>query len=42
MMDQKGNILMNKYEMGKMLGQGTFAKVYHARNIETSQSVPSR
>jgi len=36
---QKGNILMNKYEMGKMLGQGTFAKVYHARNIETSQSV---
>lgn len=30
---------MHKYEMGKMLGQGTFAKVYHARNIETSQSV---
>ncbi|KAM0920312.1 hypothetical protein ACQ4PT_007589 [Festuca glaucescens] len=39
MADQKGNILMKKYEMGKMLGQGTFAKVYHARNIETSQSV---
>uniref|UniRef100_A0A453APE5 non-specific serine/threonine protein kinase n=1 Tax=Aegilops tauschii subsp. strangulata TaxID=200361 RepID=A0A453APE5_AEGTS len=37
--EQKGNILMGKYEMGKMLGQGTFAKVYHARNIETSQSV---
>ncbi|KAE8789157.1 CBL-interacting protein kinase 2 [Hordeum vulgare] len=37
--EQKGNILMHKYEMGKMLGQGTFAKVYHARNIETSQSV---
>jgi 5'-AMP-activated protein kinase catalytic alpha subunit len=39
MADQKGNVLMQKYEMGKMLGQGTFAKVYHARNIETSQSV---
>nr|AFW98257.1 calcineurin B-like-interacting protein kinase [Hordeum brevisubulatum] len=37
--EQKGNILMHKYEVGKMLGQGTFAKVYHARNIETSQSV---
>uniref|UniRef100_A0ACD5WM63 Uncharacterized protein n=1 Tax=Avena sativa TaxID=4498 RepID=A0ACD5WM63_AVESA len=39
MAEQKGNVLMQKYEMGKMLGQGTFAKVYHARNIETSQSV---
>ncbi|KQK14651.1 CBL-interacting protein kinase 2 isoform X1 [Brachypodium distachyon] len=39
MVEQKGNILMQKYEMGKMLGQGTFAKVYHARNIQTSQSV---
>lgn len=30
---------MKKYEFGRMLGQGTFAKVYYARNIETSQSV---
>ncbi|KAG0476987.1 hypothetical protein HPP92_013828 [Vanilla planifolia] len=28
-----------RYELGRLLGQGTFAKVYHARNIKTSQSV---
>lgn len=38
-MGSKGKILMHKYEMGKFLGQGTFAKVYHARNIETGMSV---
>ncbi|XP_021302869.1 CBL-interacting protein kinase 18 isoform X2 [Sorghum bicolor] len=37
--EKNGNILMHRYEVGKLLGQGTFAKVYHARNIETSQSV---
>ena len=37
--EKNGNILMQKYEIGKLLGQGTFAKVYHARNIVTSQSV---
>jgi len=37
--ENNGNILMQRYEVGKLLGQGTFAKVYHARNIETSQSV---
>ncbi|XP_066362337.1 CBL-interacting protein kinase 18 [Miscanthus floridulus] len=37
--EKNGNILMQRYEIGKLLGQGTFAKVYHARNIETSQSV---
>lgn len=35
----KGCILMQKYEIGRLLGQGTFAKVYHARNIRSSQSV---
>lgn len=30
---------MQKYELGRFLGQGNFAKVYYARNIETSQSV---
>lgn len=30
---------MNKYELGKMLGQGTFAKVYHARHLSTGQSI---
>ncbi|KAG0489657.1 hypothetical protein HPP92_006520 [Vanilla planifolia] len=29
---------MQRYELGRLLGQGTFAKVYYARNIRTSQS----
>ncbi|KAH0466096.1 hypothetical protein IEQ34_006199 [Dendrobium chrysotoxum] len=37
--ENKGHVLMKKYELGRLLGQGTFAKVYHARNIKTSQSV---
>lgn len=37
--DMKGSVLMQKYEIGRMLGQGTFAKVYHARNLVTSQNV---
>ncbi|OAY84395.1 CBL-interacting protein kinase 5 [Ananas comosus] len=38
-MEKKGAILMNRYELGRLLGQGTFAKVYHARNLTSSQSV---
>ncbi|CAA7398236.1 unnamed protein product [Spirodela intermedia] len=38
-MEEKGNILLHKYEQGRLLGQGTFAKVYHARDLKTSQSV---
>ncbi|KAL3830252.1 hypothetical protein ACJIZ3_019054 [Penstemon smallii] len=38
-MEAKGSILMQRYELGKLLGQGTFAKVYHARNLETGISV---
>ena len=40
-MDQnrKRNILFNKYEIGKTLGQGNFAKVYHGRNIATNENV---
>lgn len=34
-----GNILLQKYEVGRLLGQGTFAKVYHARSLKTNQSV---
>ncbi|KAJ8553045.1 hypothetical protein K7X08_020438 [Anisodus acutangulus] len=30
---------MERYELGRLLGQGTFAKVYHARNIRTGQGV---
>ncbi|TVU18831.1 hypothetical protein EJB05_34946, partial [Eragrostis curvula] len=37
--EKNGNILLQRYEVGRLLGQGTFAKVYHARNIVTSQSV---
>ncbi|KAJ7961107.1 Non-specific serine/threonine protein kinase [Quillaja saponaria] len=35
---QVGN-LFGKYELGKLLGCGAFAKVYHARNVSTGQSV---
>ena len=31
--------LFEKYELGKLLGVGAFAKVYHARNVRTGQSV---
>uniref|UniRef100_A0A5B7B7E5 non-specific serine/threonine protein kinase n=2 Tax=Davidia involucrata TaxID=16924 RepID=A0A5B7B7E5_DAVIN len=33
------SILFGKYELGKLLGYGAFAKVYHARNVSTGQSV---
>ncbi|CAM8877745.1 hypothetical protein QQ045_020784 [Rhodiola kirilowii] len=38
-MEDKGNILMNRYEVGRLLGQGTFAKVFYARSVITGQSV---
>ncbi|KAJ0081064.1 hypothetical protein Patl1_10497 [Pistacia atlantica] len=31
--------LLGRYEVGKLLGHGTFAKVYHARNIKSGESV---
>ncbi|KAL3530965.1 hypothetical protein ACH5RR_010287 [Cinchona calisaya] len=33
------NPLFGKYEVGKLLGCGAFAKVYHARDIRNGQSV---
>ncbi|KAE8718282.1 CBL-interacting serine/threonine-protein kinase 12 [Hibiscus syriacus] len=33
------NTLFGKYEILKLLGRGAFAKVYHARNLKTGQSV---
>lgn len=33
------NVLFGKYELGKLLGCGAFAKVYHARNVHSGQSV---
>lgn len=38
-MESKGDILMEKYELGRLLGKGTFAKVYYARCVQTGQSV---
>ncbi|OVA00121.1 Protein kinase domain [Macleaya cordata] len=33
------SLLLGRYEIGKLLGHGTFAKVYHARNVKTNESV---
>lgn len=30
---------MERYEIGRLLGQGTFAKVYYARSVKTGQGV---
>lgn len=38
-MEHKPIVLMERYELGRLLGKGTFAKVYHARNIKTGMSV---
>ncbi|KAK3022937.1 hypothetical protein RJ639_046755 [Escallonia herrerae] len=38
-MDDKVSILMERYELGRLLGQGTFAKVHYARSIKTGQGV---
>jgi len=35
----KPNILMGRYELGRLLGQGTFAKVYYAKTLKTGESV---
>ncbi|KAL6223740.1 hypothetical protein ACLB2K_002598 [Fragaria x ananassa] len=42
MADEKSGgsaLLHGKYELGRMLGHGTFAKVYHARNLKTGKSM---
>ncbi|KFK27027.1 hypothetical protein AALP_AA8G324700 [Arabis alpina] len=33
------SLLHGRYELGRLLGHGTFAKVYHARNIQSGKSV---
>ncbi|CAA3033533.1 CBL-interacting serine/threonine-protein kinase 14-like [Olea europaea var. sylvestris] len=37
--EELGCKLFKKYELGKLLGYGAFAKVYHARDLRTGESV---
>lgn len=37
--DQNSTLLHGKYELGRLLGHGTFAKVFHARNLQSGKSV---
>ncbi|KAK7318809.1 hypothetical protein RJT34_03516 [Clitoria ternatea] len=36
---ENSNLLMGRFELGKLLGHGTFAKVHHARNLKTGEGV---
>ncbi|KAI3692106.1 hypothetical protein L6452_31915 [Arctium lappa] len=39
-MEEQGHILLGgKYEKGRLIGKGTFAKVYYARELSTGDSV---
>ena len=38
-MENSSYVLLQRYELGRLLGQGTFAKVYYARSLVTNQSV---
>uniref|UniRef100_A0A0D9UY34 non-specific serine/threonine protein kinase n=1 Tax=Leersia perrieri TaxID=77586 RepID=A0A0D9UY34_9ORYZ len=37
--EAKKPLLLGRFEVGKLLGQGNFAKVYHARNVATGEEV---
>ncbi|XP_042505807.1 CBL-interacting serine/threonine-protein kinase 5-like [Macadamia integrifolia] len=37
--DPSRHIIFGKYEMGRLLGQGTFAKVYYGKQLKTGESV---
>ncbi|KAK7411588.1 hypothetical protein VNO78_03023 [Psophocarpus tetragonolobus] len=37
--NSNSTLLHGKYEVGRLLGHGTFAKVYHARNLKTGKNV---
>ncbi|KAJ1402174.1 Serine/threonine-protein kinase, active site [Sesbania bispinosa] len=36
---ETSNLLLGRFEIGKLLGHGTFAKVYYARNVKTGEGV---
>ncbi|CAM0874477.1 unnamed protein product [Alopecurus aequalis] len=38
-MENRGKLLMERYELGRLLGKGTFGKVHYARSLESNQSV---
>jgi 5'-AMP-activated protein kinase catalytic alpha subunit len=38
-MEEERNILFEKYEMGRLLGKGTFAKVYYGKEMVSGESV---
>ncbi|XP_050139505.1 CBL-interacting serine/threonine-protein kinase 10-like [Malus sylvestris] len=38
-MENKSHVLMQRYELGRLLGQGTFARVHYARSLITNQGV---
>ncbi|KAI3756233.1 hypothetical protein L1987_56052 [Smallanthus sonchifolius] len=38
-MEEQSHILAGKYEKGRLIGTGTFAKVYYGREISTGESV---
>ncbi|CAH8281990.1 unnamed protein product [Eruca vesicaria subsp. sativa] len=38
-MEEERRVLFGKYEMGRLLGKGTFAKVYYGKEIISSESV---
>ncbi|KAL6642028.1 hypothetical protein ACP70R_020209 [Stipagrostis hirtigluma subsp. patula] len=38
-MESRGKIVMDRYELGRLLGKGTFGKVHYAKNLESNQSV---
>lgn len=37
--DRDSPLLHGKYELGRLLGHGTFAKVYHAKNLQSGKSM---
>lgn len=39
MEEMKANTIFGKYEMGRVLGKGTFAKVYYGKDIATGEGV---